>query len=468
MCKKFSYRDYQYTQASSKEFSGENGFIYAFEANQRGVEYGNNFFRWSVTWIAAASTCFCFSLFIVVHTLSSNSSEVLALSSDSLTPTTSPSLSSEVFSLSPDSFTPTTSPSLSYEIKSTIIQSPFSSLSHITITHAPTMPPTFITTSAAEDVLSNVINSQLQNTTLNGDILSEDWNLPKLAKPLLFIHIRKTGGTAICYSLHDNPNATLHTGYDKGDLGSGCNTDDYWTWYYYFIDNEDQPCPNQRKTMTQLKHPMKHKWKRKCRGPYISSTCDDVYENYVNHDGKEDHQIVFIEYPLKDFLSCHNFHVVATIRDPISRAYSDLIQNGIWTLKDALESYARWDARNDKWVHGFLVDNVYIRTILGAELYLDGSIRIEKEHFEQAKQAVEKFLFVIPMELIQKWWNVLGDNYGWNIESELHGRHNSDNKPSYVDNPTLLNTIQRKNYWDLKLYKWMMETQIIEKKFKNR
>lgn len=98
-------------------------------------------------------------------------------------------------------------------------------------------------------------------------------------------------------------------------------------------------------------------------------------------------------------LEClHDLQLVVSLRKPISRAISHIryermfIRTGVQHFRDAtFENDIREDPR-----HGSAtINNLYIRTLLGVEVYQLPLGGITREHLEQAKQVLKQFVVLI-------------------------------------------------------------------------
>ena len=211
-------------------------------------------------------------------------------------------------------------------------------------------------------------------------------------KPILMLHIRKTGGTTLC-------NAAME--YDRGEWRlpadmprhANCNPSVYFFWFH----SQPPSVPSQM-------------W------------CEELYEREIVGRNAT---VAFLEFPLHSTLPCKEFRTMVVLREPVARSVSDLLQESITSLPHAMTEYAIWidsgkGPSASYWKNRFLVDNVYIRTILGTSKYF-ARRQMNRNDLEQAKAALLQFEWVVFMDEMDDTIGELNSEHGWDLKMPSHG-----------------------------------------------
>ena len=213
-------------------------------------------------------------------------------------------------------------------------------------------------------------------------------------KPILMLHIRKTGGTTLCAAAMEYNRGEWRLPADL-DRRHNCNPSAYFWWYY----SKPPSVPSQM-------------W------------CQELYEREIVDRNAA---VAFLEFPLHSTLPCEQFRTMVVLREPIARTVSDLLQNSITSLPHALKEYAAWvetgkGPGGSYWKNRFLVDNVYIRTILGTRKYFARG-NMTRIDLEEAKTALLGFEWVLFMDEMDDTIGELNSKHGWALEMPSHVRH---------------------------------------------
>ena len=239
------------------------------------------------------------------------------------------------------------------------------------------------------------------------------------SKPIMVVHIRKTAGSSLCNAVARYNRGEWKLSAKTGDGNRNCNTDDYWYWYY------SDPVS----VLPQM-------W------------CDEIYRRTI---APENATAVFFEGPIHSVLPCDEFRSMIVLREPVARIVSDLLQAEVTSLEQALENFATWrghgarplpwignqarakisaDVRAE-WTNRFLVDNVYIRTILGTRAYF-ARRSMTRSDLDQAKAALLKFDWVIFQDTLNDSLERLNKEHGWELTMPKTKERVRVNKPGKV------------------------------------
>jgi len=279
---------------------------------------------------------------------------------------------------------------------------------------APQQPP--LTRVSRSTVLENFVRADRHTLPV------EQRDRPQ--KPLMLIHLRKTGGTSLCDAVvRNNQPPWVLPDIGVNWLNNNCNTEGYWFWFHAKVPNI-----------------LPYSW------------CAEVYQREIV-DRKAG--VVFMEMPLHDQLPCTQFRTMIILRDPVSRVVSDLLEVGVESLEEAYRRYAQpvWQPphqtkhldKHDK----FLVDNFYIRTLLGTRTYFS-SQNISQSDLEVAHAQLMKFDWVLFTDDLDTSIQELNQQEGWTLALGEHKR--ARQKPEWTKDPTLLAYLTNKNQFDIQLY----------------
>jgi hypothetical protein len=244
-------------------------------------------------------------------------------------------------------------------------------------------------------------------------------------KPVMFVHISNSGGTAACNSVSGGGvRVTL-----EGNCNLMCNMPWLWSRYY---KGPGEWTRSEMMTLASCNQNEEH-----VRNMMVDERDCEAMAKYAE---KWKFRILFREMVLaetgeeaNDFTICPQFRYVMFFKDPIKRYESELsIRHGFHganaTKRFVEKSYAGEDNGERAWFGPSLlnmreglghimpgtpgINNFVTRTLLGPDVFTLPPKKITEEHLDRARAILSKFEAVIPLEKAF-------ESYTWRIFASL-------------------------------------------------
>jgi len=244
-------------------------------------------------------------------------------------------------------------------------------------------------------------------------------------KPVMFVHISNSGGTAACNSVSGGGvRVTL-----EGNCNLMCNMPWLWSRYY---KGPGEWTRSEMMTLASCNQNEEH-----VRNMMVDERDCEAMAKYAE---KWKFRILFREMVLaetgeeaNDFTICPQFRYVMFFKDPIKRYESELsIRHGFdganATKRFVEKSYAGEDNGERAWFGPSLlnmreglghimpgtpgINNFVTRTLLGPDVFTLPPKKITEEHLDRARAILSKFEAVIPLEKAF-------ESYTWRIFASL-------------------------------------------------
>lgn len=244
-------------------------------------------------------------------------------------------------------------------------------------------------------------------------------------KPVMFVHISNSGGTAACNSVSGGGVRTTF----EGNCNLMCNMPWHWSRYY---KGPGEWTEEEMKTLDSCDQKDEH-----VQNMMVDERDCEAMAEYAK---KWKFRVLFREMLLaetgekaNDFTICPQFRYVMFFKDPVKRYKSELsIRHGFdgvnATKRFVEKSYAGVNKGERAWFGPSLlnlrenlghimpgtpgINNFVTRTLLGPDVYTLPPKKITEEHLNRARAILSKFEAVIPLEKAF-------ESYTWRIFASL-------------------------------------------------